>query len=168
MMDGFSADVWLADLWDVDGASDSGVEAFLLAGALDGKTIHDGAKHAHVVSGRVVDADCVGKFATPDVASTDDDADLDSGVRDFLDRCGDSLEFRPVVNRMILLVGQSLPGEFDDYSFIYRFHNGFIIQRRRLLFDYFLQRKKSPFNEDLISNRLSDYSAAASTPSPTW
>ena len=54
--------------------------ALLLQRVLEGQAVHDGGQHAHVVAGGPLHALGRGGQAPEDVAATDDDGHLDTGV----------------------------------------------------------------------------------------
>ena len=65
-------------------------DAVLLERILHRQSVDDRREHAHVVASRAIHALGAGRHASEDVASADDDADLDAEALNFGDVGGDS------------------------------------------------------------------------------
>ena len=78
MAHGAAADVGLGDLVHLDGGHDAAEEAALLDGVLEGDGVDDGGEHAHVIGGDAVHVDGLLGYSAEEVASSDDDADLNA------------------------------------------------------------------------------------------
>lgn len=93
MTDGSAADEDFGDGTDFDRAHDAAVNVHRDKFFLQGEGVDDGAQHAHVVGGRLLDVTLLGEFgAADDVAATHDDGDLNAGVDGEFDFPGDVVE----------------------------------------------------------------------------
>lgn len=79
---------------DVQGGHDSGIDADGVEFFFEGYGVHDGAEHAHVVCGGLLDVARFGELgAADDVPPANDDGDLGSSLGCGLDFIGDGVEF---------------------------------------------------------------------------
>ena len=117
IFDGAAGVVALAHALDVHGGHDPGLRAQLPQHVADGQAVHAGGKHAHAVGADALDLAGAVLDAAPEVAAADDDADLHALLRRSLDGLadpGDKVE----VKAGLLLAGQGLAADFDEYAMI--------------------------------------------------
>ena len=81
-------------------------------GIFEGKGVHDGRHHAHVVGCGAVHTACLGGYAAEDVAAADNDADLYAHFDDFGDFT-DGLDDGVVVDAERVGTHQGFAGEFQ-------------------------------------------------------
>ena len=115
--DGPPTDVGLGHLGHLDGGLDPGVLVEALEGVLEGQAVDDGAEHAHRVRLRPVHADGGAGGTAPDVATADDDGDVDAelapDVDDLRGDAGDDV----TIDRVPASVGEGLPDSFSTTRF---------------------------------------------------
>lgn len=79
--DGAASDEGLGDGADVERGHDAGVDPDGVEFFFEGDGVHDGAEHAHVVGGGLLDVSGFGELgAADDVSASDDDGDLCAGL----------------------------------------------------------------------------------------
>lgn len=92
--DGAVADEGFGDCSDIQSREDAGIDADGVEFFFEGRRVHDGTEHAHVVGRRLVDITRFGQIGTSDdVAPADDDGDLGPGFGRIEDLVGDDSEF---------------------------------------------------------------------------
>ena len=85
---GLARNVGLGHLAHRDGSLDTSIDASLFAEVLQGKAIHDGAEHAHVVGTVTLHAVLLKLGPAEKVSPTDDDGYLDTAIGDLSDLAG--------------------------------------------------------------------------------
>lgn len=92
--DGSAPDEGLGDGADVQSGHDTGVDADGVEFFFECDGVHDGAEHAHVVGGGLLDVAGLGELgAADDIAPADDDGDLGACLCGGFDFVGDGAEF---------------------------------------------------------------------------
>ncbi len=92
--DGPVADEGFGDCSDIECREDTGIDADGVEFFFEGRRVHDGAEHAHIVGGRLVDIARFGEFGpSDDIAPADDDGDLGPGFGRIEDLVGDDAQF---------------------------------------------------------------------------
>lgn len=114
---GLGADVRFDDLVDVQGRLHAGVDTLVLERVLQGKRVHDGGHHAHVVGGGAVHALRTRGDATEDVATADDDGQLDASGGDFGDLIGHA-DDGGAIDAECIVAHQRLAGKFEKNPFV--------------------------------------------------
>ena len=93
VFDGTRLGVVFADGLHADRGQDFGLHAVVLQGRLQGQRVNDRGEHAHLVAFHAVEAFLCAREAAENVASADDDADLDACGRSRPDLFGVGLEY---------------------------------------------------------------------------
>lgn len=94
MPNGTASDEGLGDCSYVEGGHDSGIDPDRVEFFFERDGVHDGAEHAHVVRGGLLDVARFGEFgASDDVAPADDDGDLGACLGGGFDLICDGAEF---------------------------------------------------------------------------
>ena len=88
VVDGATANIGLADLVHLDGAHHAAGNIVVLEGILQGKRVHNGCQHAHVIGLGAVHATGSAGHAAENVAAADNDADLMANGEQLLDLLG--------------------------------------------------------------------------------
>ena len=101
-----------------DRRDDARDHAVLLERILHGEAVDHGRQHAHVVARRAVHALRARGDSTEDIASADDDADLDAEAADFRDVGGDA-RGDGGIDAELLLAHQRLPGQFQQDALVH-------------------------------------------------
>jgi hypothetical protein len=115
---GAAADIWLGDLVHLDGGHDTAEEAELFDSVLKGYCIDNSGEHAHVVGGDAIHVDGLLSYATEEVASANDNANLaaegvdSSNLRcDFMDEDG--------IDAEAFACGQGFSRDLEEDSFVH-------------------------------------------------
>ena len=147
MVDGSAPDVRFGDGTNLQSGLDTCGNAFLLQNVCDGKTVHNGTKHPHMVGAGTLHAAASVLGSAPEVPGTDDDADLDAHGDSLFDDIGNFSDDFKIKARMFL-ARQGLPADFQKDSLIFYF-----LHRR--FPPIFLRNKSSHFFSLLYSNIFS-------------
>ena len=79
---GLARDVRLSNLAHRDGCLNAGIDTSLLTEILQGKAIHDGAEHSHIVGAITLHAVLLKFSPAEEVPPTDDDGHLNAALSD--------------------------------------------------------------------------------------
>ena len=85
---GLARDVRLSNLAHRDGCLNAGIDTSLLTEILQGKAIHDGAEHSHIVGAITLHAVLLKFSPAEEVPPTDDDGHLNAAISDLSDLAG--------------------------------------------------------------------------------
>jgi len=111
--EGPAADERFGHVFHFDGGEDAGFDSSLFEGVLKSERVNDRGEHAHIVGGVAVHLTFVGGGgAPPDVASADDDSELEGGREDFFDLVGEATDHR--MGEMIRGIAQGFAGKFEE------------------------------------------------------
>src|SRR5690606_7163315 len=77
------------DIVHLDSALNTGVDAKFFKCAHESHTVDNGSEHTHVVGGGAVHSLVTGREASPDVAASDDNGDLNAEGMNLVNLCGD-------------------------------------------------------------------------------
>ena len=142
MANGAATDIGLRHFAHLNGSLHPGIHILLLQGILQGKGIHNGCQHAHVISRSAIHALRAAGQAAPDIAAAHNDCHIYAAVADLLHLGGDILHhFR--IDAKALGSCQGLAGKLQDNAFIfsciqgnpsrYKFSLPFIITKSRAI-----------------------------------
>jgi len=110
--EGPAADERFGHVFHLDRGEDAGFHSGLFEGILEGERVDDRREHAHVVGRVTVHLTLVGGGgAPPDVASTDDDSELEGRREDFFDLVGEATDHR--VGEVIRGIAQCFARKFE-------------------------------------------------------
>jgi hypothetical protein len=114
--DGAVANEAFSDGFDFDGGLHPGIDAQGEQFFFQGEGVDDGAQHAHVVGGGLLDVALLGEFGSPDdVAAPHNDGELDTHSVGLLDLMGDVIQLFGLDAEAAWLA-EGLAGDFEEDS----------------------------------------------------
>ena len=117
VVDGATANIGLADLVHLDSAHHAAGNIVVLKGILQGKRVHNGSEHAHVIGLGTVHTTGGAGHAAENVAAADNDANLMTNGEQLLDLLGKMIG-NLGVDAVVAIAHQRFAGELQKHAFI--------------------------------------------------
>ena len=117
VIDGATANIGLADLVHLDSTHHAAGNIVVLEGILQGKRVHDGRKHAHIIGLGALHATGSAGHAAENVAAADNNADLMAYGEQLLDLLG-KMVGNLGVDAVVAVAHQRFAGKLQKHAFV--------------------------------------------------
>jgi hypothetical protein len=124
MVEGTAAEIGFGNGPHFDSGHHAGGNIALFEGVLEGEAVDDGGEHAHIVGDGLVNLVALGELAAEDIATANDNGELDAVVVDDFDEILSDLVVGRERDAVIFSVPEEFAAEFEEDAVIFERREG--------------------------------------------